>query len=112
MKRAGKILLSILSWAPLAWTILALIAAKFCYSSHTGYTLFYPLKSGIILAIIIYVLYGGFFIWLFLNVFLWQKKIISKKRFLYNILLTALGILSGYLALHYDVFGLSGSYID
>jgi hypothetical protein len=102
MLRIGKTALVLLSWAPLAWTLTALLAARFNL---------YSLKEVIVLSVMCYIL-GGFVLWLFLNaVFTWQK-VISKQQCIRYCLLTAIGLLCACLTWHYDVFGLVGSYID
>ena len=110
--RVSKIALSILSWGPLIWTILILFAAKLTFISPTTHSILYPFKKYLILSAIFYVLWGGFFIWLILNSLLTWEKIITKKQCIYNVLLTLIGLLSAYLSIRYDIFGLSGNYID
>lgn len=103
MLRLSKIVLSVLSWGPLAWTLLSLCAARFGL---------YSLKNLVIFAAICYVLYGGFILWVLLNSILTWKRLITNKQCLYHISVTAIGLLGAYLSWHYDVFGFAGSYID
>lgn len=110
--RVSKIILSILSWGPLIWTILILFAARFTFISPTTHSILYPFHKWIIIAAVFYVRWGGFFIWLSFNILLTWKKTITKKQCIYNILLTIIGLLCAYLSWHYDIFGLSGNYID
>lgn len=108
MKPAG-IILYILSWGPIIWTFLILIAARFCYAG--GYKLFYPMRDLFLIGLAFYILIG-FWIWLLLLLFLMWKKKLTQKQCIVTISLTVFGILAAYLSLHYDVFGVSGSYID
>lgn len=110
--RVSKIVLLILSWWPLTWTILILLAAKFTFISPTTFSIFYPFKKYLEFALLFYVIYGGFFIWLLLNIVFTWKGIITKRQCIYYVLLTVIGLLCAYLSLHYDIFGLRGSYID
>lgn len=115
MSKVGKILLYILSWGPLVWTILILIAARnynypedsFDYNSFK-----HSMKEIFFFSMAFYVLWGGFFIWLGLTILLTWKKIITKRQCIVNISLTTIGILSAYLALDYDIFGVSAYYLD
>lgn len=103
MPRLSKIVLTVLSWGPLAWALLSLCAARFGL---------YSLKNLVIFAAAFYVLYGGFILWVLLNSILTWKHFITKKQCLYHISITAIGLLCAYLSWHNDVFGLVGSYID
>lgn len=112
MSKAGKILFYILSWTPLAWSILILTAARFCFINQTTFPIFYPMKIYFYWTALFYLVYGGFFIWLALIILLTWKKIITKRQCIINIILTVVGILSAYLSLHFDIFGVMGTYID
>ena len=110
--RTGKIILSILSWGPLIWTVLILLAAKFTFISPTTHSILYPFRKYLIISVVFYVRWGGFIIWLLLNIVLTWKSIITKRQCTYYVLLTVIGLLCAYLSWHYDIFGLSGQYID
>jgi hypothetical protein len=108
--KAAKVILVILSWAPFVWTALALFSARFALSISAD--LHYFLKDIVMSSLLFYFMYGGFLIWLFLNIFFGWKNIITKKQCLFYFLLSAAGLLCAYLCWQYDVFGLSGTFID
>ena len=85
--RASKILLLILSWGPLIYTVLILLS----------YSVTLPFMDIILLASLLYLIYGGPFVWLLLNSVLTWKKVITKRQCVYNILLTSFGLLWAYL---------------
>lgn len=115
MKRTVKIILTILSWAPLVWTILILIASHI-YHNSTGSFSFDSsinlLKEYFRWALFFYVFCGGFFIWLALSIFLTWRIIITKKQCITNISLVTIGIVLAYLAFKYDAFGVIDYYFD
>ena len=112
MNKIGKIILSILSWGPFVWTILILTAARMYHVNPTTHSIFYPMKKYFLLSAEFYIVYGGFFIWIALTVLLTWKKIITRRQCVINICLTILGLLTAYLSIHYDIFGVRRSYID
>lgn len=113
--KIGKILFYILSWVPLVWTLLILIASynyHFTDDSYEYDIFINSLKYYFKLVLIFYVVYGGFFIWLILTMFLTSKKIITKRKCIINISLVTIGIALAYFAAKYDIFLVSDYYLD
>lgn len=106
---AAKIFLALLSWIPLVWTLVILVAAYGYGFSHAS---FEPgLRNFLIRFATLYIT-GGFILWLVLLVWLSIQKIISGKRRNFYVVLMLAGVLCAMLALSYDLFGVSGSYLD
>jgi hypothetical protein len=114
VSKAGKIFFYILSWAPLVWTILILVAALLhsFIDSSGSYSFKHALVNIFGWAFFFYVFYGGFLIWFALTILLTWKKIITKRQSIINIFLAVAGILAAYLTLHYDIFGVIGCGLD
>ncbi len=108
-KIAAKFLLALLSWIPLVWTMVILAAA---YGSGYHHPPFEPGLRNFLVSFAELYIPAGFIIWLVLLVWLSIQKIISAKRRNFYIVLMLAGILCAMLALSYDVFGVSGVYLD
>lgn len=112
-KIAAKFLLALLSWIPLVWTMVILAAAYgYGYSlPGEGYSFESSLRHFLISFLELYTP-AGFIIWLVLLVWLSIQHLISNKRRNFYIILVLAGVLCAMLALSYDVFGVSGVYLD
>lgn len=117
MSRVGKIFLYFISSLPLLWTVAILIGALSLTISWRGlYDFggsFLVHKKEFIVRIlpIIYFLFGTP-IYSALVTFLKMKNKISTRSLIINISLTLVGILTAYLSIHFDIFCVSGCYID
>lgn len=105
MSKIGKNILLFISGLPLLWTIGILICAYF-YVRHPDMVTFFMISA------VIYLMYGGLVAWLLTLLILVVMKKISVKTSLINLALVAAGLLAAYLSITYDVFRVSGSYID
>jgi hypothetical protein len=111
MTKAGKTVLQILTWGPLIWTLLILFEAKHFNFAIDSFKRNLP-KDLFFWTAAFYILYGGFFIWLALTALFALGKKISKKQCIVHVSIIAIGILSAYLSFHFDIFCVSGCYID
>ena len=102
MKLLRYILFPVLSWGPLAWTILILICAKFYWTS----------VRDLFVWIAVYYVFFGLAIWLLSGIILKWKKAITTRQLLIHVAALLIGMLCAYSSIHFDVFSLSGAYID
>jgi hypothetical protein len=105
MTKPGKILLYFISSLPLLWTISILICAFF-YIRHPDMVMYF------IYTCIFYLKYGGLIAWTITLIILRLLKRISSKTIILNFILIACGLLAAYLSLAFDLFGVSGTYLD
>lgn len=112
-KITAKFLLALLSWIPLVWTMVLLVASYgYGYSTPgESYSIKNNLRDFLVSFAELYIP-AGFIMWLVFLVWLSIQKIISAKRRNFYIVLMLAGILCAMLALSYDVFGVSGVYLD
>ncbi len=117
MKKAGKILLYIFSCFPFLWTATILIAA-YNRVAPDDTTIFGEMhralwyKSDFIAfkLPILYFLFGTP-TYSALLTYLTVKKKITPRQLIVNISLFLIGLLSGYLSIHFDIFCVWGCYI-
>lgn len=115
MRAQNRILLSLFSALPLLWTITILIGS---YSYRGGWIwklvghFLIKHKEPIlfVLPIIYFLLCTP--IYAALLTYLKLKNRINNRQLVFQLLLLLSGLLGAYLSIHYDVFGVSGSYID
>lgn len=114
MNKAGKILLYLFSCLPLLWTATILLA-----SLTLNWRGLYDLGGSLLIynkAFIVKILPIFYFIltpiYSALMTYLKVKQKISTRIFIINITLTLIGILAAYLSLQFDIFCVSGCYID
>lgn len=115
MSKAGKIVLYILSFTPIVWTVLILICSYFYYKpklfrvKDIGGIIY--LSDIFFITAYYYVLFG-ILIWLFTAIYLGYKKYIEMKKILLLGFFLLLGIAIAYLSIYYDIFCVRGCYID
>ena|ERR1700746_2612351 len=117
MGKAGKVFLYLYSCLPLLWTVTILIGALSLTISWRGLYDFGGCflvhnKEFIVRILPIIFFLIGTPIYSTLVTFLKMKQKISTRSLIINISLTLLGILAAYLSIHFDLFCVSGCYID
>lgn len=104
VSKTGKVFLYVNSTFPIFWTILILICSYFEISEP-------HLKAYFVISFVIYT-YGGFWMWLLLITFLKWKNKITSKELIIQISIAFIGIIVGYLTLHFDFLGMIRRYFD
>lgn len=105
MNKIGKILVYFISGLPFLWTLFILICAFF-YIRHPDLVMYFIYTS------IFYIKYGGLIAWFIILILLRYFKKVSTKTVILNFCLVAFGLLAAYLSLTYDIFCVSGCWLD